>query len=120
MDSKVRVVAREIINGLLHADDTESLKYWLNAAKCLAVDDADAKLPPAIQHHNDVPLCQLQTIFRERHFGILCSTILNLLSVEWMQKLPDNYFSENVQALFLTGPAADALLALDHTVQTHR
>ena len=122
METKVRVVAREIINGLKNADNTQSLITWLNAAKCLtaAADEKETKLPSALQHHSDVPLHQLQTLFREQHFGAVCSTILDLLSVEWVQKLPGNCFAEHVHVLFLTGPAADALLALDHAVQTHR
>ena len=122
METKVRVVAREIINGLKNADNTQSLITWLNAAKCLtaAADEKETKLPSALQHFSDVPLHQLQTLFRERHFGAVCSTILDLLSVEWVQKLPGNCFAEHVHVLFLTGPAADALLALDHAVQTHR
>lgn len=122
METQVRAVAREIVNGLRNADDTQSLIKWLKTARCLitTADEKETKLPSALQHHGDVPLHERQTIFREQHFGTLCSTILDLLSVEWVQKLHGSYFSEHVQVLFLTGPAADALLALDHAVQTYR
>lgn len=122
METRVRAAAREIINGLRNAEDTQNIIKWLEAAKFLTRKHGqkDENLPSVLGQYSDVPSLQLQTTFQQQHFGKLCTTILDLLSVEWIQKLPGNLFSAHVGVLFLEGSGADALLALDHAVQSHR
>ncbi|KAL8573677.1 hypothetical protein ACOMHN_007230 [Nucella lapillus] len=120
MESRVRAAAREIVNGLKNATDTQSTVKWLHAANSLVTNREGASLPKALQQYSDVPFPQFCSVFRERHFVSLCCTVLDLLTVEWLKTLPANCFSEDVETLFLAGPAADSLMTLDRTIQKNR
>ncbi|XP_076458340.1 telomere length regulation protein TEL2 homolog isoform X2 [Babylonia areolata] len=120
MESRTRAAAREIINGLKNAEDTQTTVKWLHAVNCLITRNDRTSLPKALENYEDVPFTQLCSVFRERHFASVCSTILDLLTVEWLQGLPSNCFSENVEMLFLAGPASDSLMMLIRAVQNNR
>ena len=116
----MRAVAREILNGLKNTNETQTIVNWLYAAKCLSTETPNIEFPQALEQYSDVPFSLLRSTYREQHFATLCCAVLDQLSVEWMQILGGSNFSERVEVLFLEGPAADALLALDHAVQKYR
>jgi hypothetical protein len=124
METKVRSIAREVINGLQNAQDTKSIVEWLSTAKWLVTNSdgpiANHELPGALSHHGDIPLVELKNLFIARHYGMMCNTVLDLLSVEWLQKLPGRLFAEYVEGLILSGPPADTLLSLDLALEKHK
>ncbi|KAK7507597.1 hypothetical protein BaRGS_00001532 [Batillaria attramentaria] len=124
METKVRTLAREILSGLQNAEDSQSIITWLAAARALCSQSGDdgslhSLLSGNLVSHQDIPHQQLKEVYQQQHYHKLCCTILDKLSVEWVQKLAGSAFTDYVVAIFLTGPAADSLLALDHALQTH-